>query len=122
MQERRKLQRFEIDTTARVLIESGTNKKVEYSLATRDISSAGAFLFAPQPIPKGTSVKIEFLISLDALQKITGDGGRAKVRVEGQVIRSDSNGIAIRFVSKYKITAFGNNKWASWLLLFPDVI
>ena len=109
MQERRKLERFEIDAPARVVVETGSNQKVEYDLATRDVSSAGAFLFSPEPLPNGTSVKMEFLISLDALQKLTGDKGMAKVRVEGQVIRSDSSGIAIRFDSKYKITALGSN-------------
>jgi hypothetical protein len=52
---------------------------------------------------------MEFLIPLNALEKIAGDNGRAKVRVKGQVIRSCSDGIAIRFDSKYRITALEND-------------
>lgn len=109
MEERRKLERFELNTPARVLLESGRSKKDEYNLTTRDVSSAGAFLYSSQPLPEGASVKMEFLLSLDTLQKLAGDKCRAKVRVKGKVIRSDENGIAIRFESSYKITALENN-------------
>ena len=108
MEERRKLERFELNVPARVLVESGMHKRAEYDLITRDVSSAGAFLFSTQPLPEGVNVKMEFLISLDTLQKFAGEKSRAKVRVRGQVIRSDSDGIAIRFDSKYKITALDN--------------
>lgn len=109
MEERRKLERFELNVPARVLTESAGKEKDEYDLTTRDLSSGGAFLFSSQPLPEGASVRMEFLISLDALEKLAGDKGRAKVRVKGQVIRSDSDGMAIRFDSKYKITALDNN-------------
>lgn len=105
MEERRKLERFELNTPARIFVESAHHEKVTYELTTRDVSSAGAFLYSPQPLREGVSVRMEFLISLEALERIAGDEGRARVRVKGQVIRSDSNGIAIRFDSKYKITA-----------------
>jgi PilZ domain len=109
MGERRKLERFELCSPARVLLESGGNKKNEQNLVTRDVSSAGAFLYSSQPLPEGTSVRMEFVLSFDALRKLAGEDGRAKVRVKGKVIRSDSDGIAIRFDSGYKITTLNNN-------------
>ena len=107
--ERRKLERFELVTPARIMIASGGTRKVEYSLTTRDLSSAGAFLYSSQAIPAGTSVKMEFLLSLDALRKIADGKGRARIKVRGTVLRSDPNGIAIQFSSGYKITALGVN-------------
>ena len=108
MEERRRLERFEINSPARVLVHAGSDKEAEYNLTTRDVSSAGAFLFSSQPLPQGTSVRMEFVISLDTLQRLAGDKGRAKVKVKGEVIRSDANGIAIRFDNRYKITALEN--------------
>ena len=108
MEERRKLERFELIVPARLLVKSGTNKIEEYHLSTRDLSSAGAYLYSFQALPEGACVRMEFLIPFDALEKIAGDKGRAKVRVKGQVIRSSSDGMAVRFDSKYKITALEN--------------
>ena len=105
MEERRRLERFELNVPARVLAKSGSSKTEEYDLATRDLSSAGAYLYSSQPLLEGTSVKMEFLISFGALKSFAGDNRSAQVKVKGQVIRSDSNGIAIRFDSRYKITA-----------------
>ena len=107
--ERRKLERFELVTPARILIASGGTRKVEYALTTRDVSSAGAFLYSSQAIPAGTNVKMEFVLSLDALRKLAGGKGSARIKVKGTVLRSDSNGVAIQFNSGYKITALGMN-------------
>ena len=108
MEERRKLERFELVAPARVVVELESGKKKEFDLTTKDVSSDGAYLLSSQPLPEGASVKMEFLLSLDALRKLAGEKGRAKIRVKGKVIRVDSNGAAIRFASKYKITAFEN--------------
>ena len=108
MGERRKLERFGLNAPAQIQLESGSKKQDTIRLTTRDISSGGAFLYSSQPIPEGANVKMEFMISLDTLRKLAGEEGRAKVRVKGKVIRSDSNGIAVRFESSYKITALDN--------------
>ena len=109
MEERRKLERFELNAPARVLLGSGRSKKDEYNLTTRDVSSDGAFLYSSQPLPEGAKVKMELMISLDTLQKLVRGKGRARIKVKGKVIRSDEKGIAIRFESSYKITALENN-------------
>lgn len=109
MEERRKLERFDLLTPVQILVETGANRRVTYHLTTRDVSSAGAYLFSPQPIPEGTNVKMELYLSLDTLQKVVGERGKAKVRVKGKVVRSDPAGIAIRFDSNYRITSLGSN-------------
>jgi c-di-GMP-binding flagellar brake protein YcgR len=104
MSERRKLERFDLSAPARIIVESEKGEKEEFDLTTKDVSSSGAFLYSPQPLAEGTYVKMEFLISLDMLRKFVGDKDRAKIKVKGKVIRVDTNGIAIRFENKYKIT------------------
>ena len=105
MDERRKLERFELNAPARILMDLGEGKKEELDLTTKDVSSGGAFIYSDQPLPEGVTVKIEFLISLAMLQKLAGEKGKAKVKVKGKIIRVDENGAAIRFDNKYKITS-----------------
>ncbi len=110
VEERRKLERFELRSPARILLESGVEKGSSYSLTTRDVSSGGAFLLCSHPIPEGTDVRVEFVLSLDLLNKLVSDGGRARVRVKGKVVRTGSNGIAVWFKSRYEITSLGSTR------------
>lgn len=74
-------------------------------MTTKDISSAGAYLYCPQPPVEGARVKLELLLSLGKLSKLAGERGTARIKVRGMVVRVDVDGIAIRFESNYKITA-----------------
>jgi hypothetical protein len=103
--ERRRLERFFLRAPARVLLPSREKKRKEYNLTTRDLSSDGAFLYSSQPIPEGAMVDTELLITPETLEKLTGGIGRLRVRVKGKVIRSDSNGFAVRFESSFKFMA-----------------
>ena len=87
------------------MLELEEGKKEELDLTTKDVSSGGAYLYTDQPLPEGATVKIELLISLGMIQKLAGEKGRAKIKVKGKVIRVDEDGAAIRFESRYKITA-----------------
>jgi hypothetical protein len=107
MAERRRLERFELKAPARVLVELDSSQRVELELLTKNLSSDGAYLISAEPLPEGASVRVELVLALDALRKIAGDKGQAKVRIRGRVIRVDGSGAAIRFASRYKITALG---------------
>jgi hypothetical protein len=106
MAERRKIERFDLAAPAQLVVESVSGKNSHLSLTTKDVSSAGAFLFCPQPLVEGSRVKMELFISLEKFWKLAGERGNAKIRVRGTVVRVDADGIAIRFESKYKITTF----------------
>lgn len=112
MAERRRLERFDLVAPAQVLVESKRGAKAQLSLTTKDVSSAGAYLYCPQPLVEGARVRMELLISLDTLWKLGGEKGRTKIKVRGTIIRVDPDGIAIRFESNYKITALdsGNHE------------
>ncbi len=107
MDERRKLERFELPAPVRVLTWSARDERVEHDLTIRDLSSDGAFLYSSHLLPVGTIVKMEFVLALEVSQRLTMEKRRARVKVKGKVVRSDSQGIAIRFDGSYKITALG---------------
>jgi hypothetical protein len=108
MGERRRLQRFDLITPARVVVESESGERLQLDLTTKDVSSAGAYLYCSQQVFEGARVRTELIICPGKPPGSAGDNGRAKVRVRGTVIRVDSDGIAVRFESKYKITALGS--------------
>jgi hypothetical protein len=108
MAERRRLERFDLTAPARLVVESDGGRKAQLDLTTKDVSSAGAYLYCPEPLLKGANVRMELLICLDRLRKLAGENGRAKIRVRGTIIRVDTDGVAIRFANKYKITALEN--------------
>jgi hypothetical protein len=110
MEERRRLERFQLHAPARIFVELGEGKKEELDLTTKDVSSGGAFIYSDQPLPEGATVKIELFISLAMLQKLAGEKGSAKVKVRGKVIRVAEDGAAIQFDSKYKITSLDNGE------------
>ncbi len=109
MEERRRLERFELRAPARILVEFDEGKREELDLTTKDVSSGGAYIYSDQPLPEGATVIIELFISLSMLQTRAGETNKAKVKVKGTVIRVDEDGAAIRFNNKYKITSLNND-------------
>jgi hypothetical protein len=110
MGERRRLERFDLSAPAQVIVESVSGGQEQLNLTTKDISSGGAYLYSPQPLIKGARVTMEMLIFLNTLWKLASEKGRVKIKVSGTVIRVDTDGIAIRFENKYKITALDKGK------------
>lgn len=108
MAERRRLERFPLATPAQVIVESGFGEGAHVSLKTKNVSSAGAYLYCTQPFLEGAQVKMEMLICLDTLGRRANGKERAKIKVRGKIIRVEDGGIAIRFESKYKITTVSN--------------
>jgi hypothetical protein len=103
MSERRRLQRFDLQTPTKIIFEKERGKHEVVSLVTKDVSSSGAFIVTQEPLATGMSVKLELHLSLEALQRMLGEEGKAKVQVRGTVIRTDDSGMAIQFDSRFKI-------------------
>ncbi len=106
-EERRRLERFDLQAPARIEIQVEPGRKDVVTLTTRDISSMGAFVRTAEPLEEGRSVKLELLLSMDLLRRFVGEKGKAKIRVRGTVVRADREGMAIAFDSRYKISATG---------------
>ena len=109
MAERRRLERFDLTAPALVLVESESGQRTKLNLTTKNISSAGAYLYCLQPPFEAASVRMELQIRLDTVWNQSGEKGRTRIEVWGTIIRRDPDGFAIRFQSNYKIRAHGSD-------------
>jgi Tfp pilus assembly protein PilZ len=99
--DRRKLERFTLEIPAHTRI--GNNDKYQsYELVTKNICSGGAFLHTNHMIPVGAEVYIDLVIPISKLKNI--ETHNVLIQVNGSVVRSEINGIAICFQNNYKIT------------------
>jgi c-di-GMP-binding flagellar brake protein YcgR len=101
MKERRKLERFKLKLLGEIAEQTADQMKRVLHLSTRDISSGGAFFYAVNPLPEGTSVKVDLSMSTDRLKRLTGT--QAQLQMSGIVKRSEPSGMAIRFNKAYKM-------------------
>ncbi|MEA2083325.1 MAG: PilZ domain-containing protein [Thermodesulfobacteriota bacterium] len=105
VQEQRKFERFDLSIPVKIEVGGsgqGGGKRI-LNHRTKDICAGGAYVHTAQPLPKGTEVNIDFVINIDKLKKITRN--KAHVMVKGRVLRSESEGMAICFFEKYKMTS-----------------
>jgi hypothetical protein len=102
--ERRKLERFDLALPATIQLVTPNREKEKRirNLFTTNISEDGAFIPTPQPLPERSEVKLNLVLPLSKMEKIKED--RAHIRVKGVVLRSELEGMAIRFHKGYKIS------------------
>ncbi len=106
MEEKRKLERFDLRIPAKIkLVDLSQDDRGEEipDLTTSDISSGGAFFHTTKPLPKGTDIKIDLILPLGKLKKLSEDSLHALIEVSGTVIRTESEGMAISFDRNYQI-------------------
>ncbi len=102
MGENRRLERFGLELPAKIEIRKRSTKETEImNLFTGNVCAGGAFFHTDKPLPVGTQVKIDLILPLEKLKKIKGKN--ACIKVDGKVLRSDENGMAVRFNKRYKI-------------------
>lgn len=103
MQERRTLERFNLKLPAKVETDPRTphEQGLIQELETENICSGGAFFPTLSPLVKGTRVKIE--IALNALERGIQRGKGPLVKLKGEVLRSQPNGMVICFERPYRI-------------------
>jgi hypothetical protein len=94
--DKRGVQRF--DLHLHTILQKLENRAGQVELYTRDISSDGAFLCIDDPLPLDTTVELTFFLPVK--QQI-----KSKIQTNGRVIRSEKEGMAVRFESEYQIVA-----------------
>ena len=104
MTDKRTLERFDLELPATIELLTSDQEKSLVNLLTTNISSGGAYFHTPQPLPKGTQVKIDLVLPLDKLRKLKDEHKQAYIKVTGTVLRSESEGVAICFDEDYQIT------------------
>ena len=103
MPEKRSVERFDLDLKAMVSVLDDTDESDSLAMQTRDISANGVFLLTDAPLPVGTRVKVDMVLSLDELKKL---GGKALIKTSGKVLRRESGGMAVCFNRNSKILPF----------------
>ena len=98
--ERRHLERFAVKAFAVVKTVSPSTEQM-FELYTQDISSGGAFFPVEVPLPAGEKLKITLYVSISALEQFRDVPSRAKITTDGQVLRSDKKGMAVKFAGNY---------------------
>jgi hypothetical protein len=98
--EKRHLQRFSLKAFAVVQTASPGAEKV-FELSTQDISSGGAFFPMEVLLPTGEKVKITLYLSISAIRDFPSE---VKITTEGQVVRSNRQGMAVAFNRRYTMS------------------
>ena len=103
MREKRKVERFElhIETLCKAQDE-GIGDETNM-LLTNNISSEGAFLRTTNPLPVGTNIDLNFLLSQEELSSNTNDQ-KINIWTSGKVVRTDEMGMAVEFEKLYKVS------------------
>ena len=103
MGDRRKIERFKLRLPARLEVVGRYEdvQQATLSLETDNVCSGGAYFTILNPLPQGTSVKIDLLLDFDRI--VTPRHMRPLIKVKGNVVRSERTGMAVRFDKSYQI-------------------
>jgi hypothetical protein len=112
MKEKRKFERFDLhietmlnirDEAERERLPMLLSRDRLPVLLSRDISCAGVFLLTERPLPIGTPLHLNLLLSQHELGSKSKDE-RINISTSGKVVRTDDQGMAIAFDKLYKIS------------------
>lgn len=99
--EKRAMERFPLELPAELSVIGENGDKGSRELLTNNICAGGAFFETNQPLPVGTVLKMDLVLSLVELKKL--EGKKTHIKISGVVIRTDPEGMAVRFQEKYQI-------------------
>jgi hypothetical protein len=106
MTERRKLERYNLIIPTRIVISNNSKEGEVFEINTCDISAKGAYFKTKQKIKKGSKVALNFVLPVNKLAEVMGVN--SYVKVKGEVVRVDMEGIAVSFSGNYKIMPYRN--------------
>ena len=108
MENKRAYERFDLRVPARLgIVGTGSmTADEEASLFTSNICAGGAFLLTDNPLPEGTRVKMDFILSIEKLKEMLDS--HCRIKVEGEVVRIEKSGFAVRFDEDYEIMPVKN--------------
>jgi hypothetical protein len=95
-QDRRGIGRFNL--RLRSLIKELREREKILELYTRDVSSDGAFFYTNDPLPVDTDLSMTLFLP-------AGPTPKGKISVDGKVIRTEQDGMAVRFNPNYTLVA-----------------
>ena len=99
--DRRKMERFDLKLPTKLFWTGKDKEQESIELLTSNVCAGGAYLMTKSPLPMGTHVKMNLTLHLDRLHELRPR--LSIIDISGFVIRTDHQGMAIRFDRKYKI-------------------
>jgi c-di-GMP-binding flagellar brake protein YcgR len=102
MVERRQYERYELRVPTMVESLARETGRKRLSLKTANVCAGGAYFSTPNALTEGTNVRLEIILTFNE-RMMFADAKNARVRILGTVIRSQKNGMAIRFSDDYVI-------------------
>jgi hypothetical protein len=100
MKERRQYERFQLALPTRLEDPTSVKKEI-FDAQTRDISASGAFLHTTERLSEGTQCRLELTVPSNKIKELTG--AQSLIKVEGTVVRSTPDGVAICFDGECQI-------------------
>jgi len=104
MKYKRKLERFGLKAPAKIIPIDSNREKSAFDLVTSNICAGGAFFHTSYYIPEGTQVDVAVVLPLDKLQILKDSSKQVHLRISGKVVRTEADGIAVRFDKNYQIS------------------
>ena len=101
MIEKRKMERFDLQLEAFVSLPGSVSQNESESLVTRDISMCGAFLKTDSPLPVGSKICVDMILTLEGQKKQNSQ--KAWIKASGKVLRTDNEGMAVGFDDQSRI-------------------
>jgi len=108
IKEKRKMERFELELVSKIRAGSWRHNIETIELKTENICANGAYFKTSKPLPVGTSVSLSMKLEVNSKLKPTTN--LTSIEVSGKVIRSENDGMAIRFDNGFKMIPLGNKK------------
>jgi hypothetical protein len=99
--ERRIMERFTFKLPVAVQCESNPGEYRTHELTTSNVCAGGAYIEASAPYPVGTRLNLIMHLSVSGADQAPQK--KSQIELDGAVTRSDSNGMAVTFDSRYKI-------------------
>ena len=103
--EKRKRDRYFIDVPVKLLLSAEDKEQETLTVHTKNISSEGVLLSTDTVLSQGSKVKMEMVLPVNKLLEMIGEQKKVLVRVNGKVIRTGDEGMAVKFDRDYQITA-----------------
>ena len=101
MKDRRKYERLQLELPARLEINCLQRPEI-FDLRTRNISAAGTLLLGTaEQFAAGTRCQLELIVISERIKELTGVHGL--IKVEGTIVRSTPEGVAISFDGECQI-------------------
>ena len=98
------MERFSLELPTCLLVTNKNEKPESIELVTSNVCAGGAFYKTKKPLPPETELQIDLIIPFDKLKNM--EGKRSRLEVLGSVIRTEKQGMAVRFDKKHKISSY----------------